>query len=68
MKIWFIVLFSIFSLAALFVYFTPTWIAFRSGRDKKWQIFFVNLFLGVTIFGWIAALLWSTAPLPVKER
>lgn len=68
MKIWAYVLFAVFLVAALFLYFIPTLIAFKNGRENKWAIFFLNAFLGVTILGWIGALLWSTAPRPSREK
>ena len=68
MKIWAYVLLAVFSVAALFLYFVPTWIAFKNGRENKWLIFLTNALLGVTILGWIGALLWSTAPHPSGEK
>ncbi len=51
-----------------FLYFLPTII----GRNKAdaGAIFLVNLFLGWTVVGWIAALIWACAanlePVPVR--
>lgn len=68
MKIWSYVLFAVFLLAALFLYFVPTFIAFKNGRENKWAILLLNALLGVTILGWIGALLWSTSPTPSHQK
>jgi hypothetical protein len=43
---------------ALF-YFLPTFIARTRGHQNAGAIFFVNLLLGWSLLGWIAALAWS---------
>jgi len=50
--------------AGAFFYFLPTFIA--SGRDasSKNMIFVLNLLLGVTIIGWIAAFIWASVDKP----
>ena len=68
MTIWTYVLASIFALAALFIYFIPTVIAFRNRHPKRLAIFLVNLLLGVTILGYVGAMLWATAPTPAPEK
>ncbi len=68
MKIWSYVLLAVFGVAALFVYLIPSLIAFRRAHPNKGLVFLVNLLLGVTLLGWIGALLWSTTPLPARER
>ena len=68
LKIWTYVLAGIFLLAALFIYMIPTVIAFRNGHPKRVAIFFVNLLLGVTVLGYIGAMLWATAPAPASEK
>lgn len=68
MTAWTYVLGSIFALAALFVYLIPSMIAFRSRHPQRVAIFFVNLLLGVTILGYVGAILWATAPAPVSEK
>ena len=60
MKIWTYILAAVFALSALFIYFVPTVIAFRNRHPKRVAIFLTDLLLGVTVFGWIAALLWAT--------
>jgi hypothetical protein len=45
--------------AWLFMYFLPTIVAIvRSKRDTL-AIFLLNLFLGITVIGWIVALIWA---------
>ena len=68
MKIWTYVLTAIFALAALFLYFIPTVIAMRNRHPKRFIIFTVNLLLGVTILGYVGAILWATAPAPLPEK
>ena len=62
------VLIALFALAALFVYFIPTVIAVRNRHPKRGAILLVNLFLGVTVLGYIGAMLWATAPAPLPEK
>ena len=68
MKVWTYVLAAIFALAALFVYMIPTVIAFRNKHPKKGAILLVNLLLGVTVLGYVGAMLWATAPTPLPEK
>ena len=46
-------------LLALLVHFIPTFIAYRRAHPRKIPILLVNLFLGWTGIGWIAALVWA---------
>lgn len=68
MRVWTYVLATIFALAALFVYMIPTVIAFRNKHPKRVAILLVNLFLGVTVLGYVGAMLWATAPAPLPEK
>ena len=68
MKIWTYILGAIFLIAALFVYLIPTVIAFRKGHPKRGLIFLVNLLLGITVLGYIGAMLWATAHNPVSDK
>ena len=68
MKIWTYILIAVFAVSALFLYFVPTIIAFKNRHPKRIMIFLVDLILGVTIFGWIGALLWATDKTPVADR
>lgn len=47
------------------LYFLPTFIAMGRHLYSRGGIAMLNLFLGWTFFGWIAALVWAiTAPAP----
>jgi hypothetical protein len=46
-------------IAAVVIYFLPTIVALSRGCLSALTIFFLNLFLGWTLIGWIAALIWS---------
>ena len=46
-------------LVLLFVYMVPSIVAFRKGHKYKWAILPLNIFLGYTIIGWGALLLWA---------
>ena len=43
----------------LLLYFLPAGIAFRRGHHNRNAIFVLNLFLGWTFIGWVAALVWA---------
>lgn len=48
------------------LYFMPTISAYRAKHHSKDAIFMLNLFLGWTLLGWVAALVWAmTNPKPV---
>jgi len=52
-------------IVALLLYFVPSVVAFVRSHHNKWAIFALNLLLGWTFLGWIAALVWSlTRPSP----
>ncbi len=40
-------------------YFLPTIIAVQRDHPSSDAIFFLNLLLGITVIGWVVALLWS---------
>jgi hypothetical protein len=46
-------------LVVLLIYFLPTVIALARGHLSALAIFFLNLFLGWTMLGWLIALVWS---------
>lgn len=49
---------------AIIIYFVPTFIA--GGRSQWAAIFALNLLLGWTLLGWVAALVWALAlPRPI---
>ena len=52
-------------LAVVFaIYFLPTIVANRSNHHNAAPIFILNLFLGWTLLGWVAALIWSLSRPP----
>lgn len=51
----------------LLIYFVPTIITCFNGHPYAMGIFFLNLFLGWTILGWVAALIWSVS-VPGKNK
>lgn len=46
--------------AALF-YFPPTIVAWARNHPNRVSIFLLNLLLGWTVIGWVAALIWSAS-------
>ncbi len=46
-------------LAILGVYFIPTIVAFGRGHRNTVAIVILNIFLGWTFLGWVAALVWA---------
>lgn len=43
----------------LLVYFVPTLVAARRGHRNALAVFLLNFFLGWTLLGWVAALVWA---------
>ena len=50
---------SIFFIPMLFLYFLPSFIAWRRNHRNTAAIVVVNLLLGWSFIGWIAALVWA---------
>lgn len=48
-------------MAAFVIYFTPTFVAAKRKHRNGNSIFLVNLLLGWTALGWVAALVWSVS-------
>lgn len=48
-------------LMILSLYLLPFIIAKSRGMANRWSIFFLNLFLGWTLIGWVVSLCWSVA-------
>ena len=49
------------------IYFLPTWVAKARKSPKVAPVFVINLFLGWTLIGWVAALVlavWFKQPKP----
>lgn len=42
-----------------FIYFMPTIVAAIDKKQNAAAIFLLNLFLGWTLIGWVAALVWA---------
>ena len=68
MTVWTYLLTAIIALAAIFLYFIPTVIAVRNRNPNRVAIFAVNFLLGITILGYVGAILWATAPAPATEK
>ena len=47
------------SAVCLVAYFLPTLSAFYREHPSRWPIFWVNLFLGFTLLGWIICMFWA---------
>ena len=54
-----IIPFLLLLVLGLAVYFIPSLIAFRKKHINKVGILLLNIFLGWTLVGWVAALIWS---------
>ena len=50
------------------VYFIPTFIAARRSAVNSNLIFILNLLLGVTVIGWIAAFIWAAVDQQLQEE
>lgn len=48
-----------FVIALLALYFLPSYIANKKNHKNKIPIILLNVFLGWTFLGWVAALIWS---------
>lgn len=61
---------GLYALIVIVAYFLPAFIAMARGHQQAGMILVINLFLGWTFLGWIAALVWSfvdTKPTPATE-
>lgn len=57
--------------AGFAIYFLPAIVANRRKATHEISIFWVNLFLGWSVLGWFAVLIWSVAetnPEPIPEK
>ena len=58
-----------FALAFLIgIYFLPDWVAQSRGHPDRGSIFILNLFLGWTFLGWVAALIWANSYIDKNKR
>jgi hypothetical protein len=46
-------------LVGFFIYFFPSFLAHTKSHHNTAAIFALNLFLGWTLIGWVAALVWA---------
>lgn len=53
---------------AVVLYFVPTIIAGKRGHPNGTPIFLLNLFLGWTAIGWLAALIWSASAIADEPK
>ena len=58
----------ILAAVAVVAYMLPAIIASLRGHHKVGSIFFVNLLLGWTFIGWVAALAWSMSKIHKWRR
>ena len=49
-------------IGGLFFYFIPSYVALKRDHHQKMAIFVLNLFLGRSFLGWVAALIWASTP------
>ena len=52
--------FLLWALILIPVYFIPCFIAFKKKHKYKKQILLLNIFLGFSYVGWVAALIWAS--------
>jgi hypothetical protein len=52
-------LLAILAIVALAIYFLPTTIARKRGLATTGALFWVNLFFGWTLIGWLFCILWA---------
>jgi uncharacterized membrane protein len=52
----------------LFCYFIPWLIGFQKKRSNLGAIFVLNLLLGWTFVGWVAALIWAVSSTNVVRK
>ena len=51
----------IFVLLSFIAYLLPCFIAYNNNHKAPVSIFIINFFLGWTLIGWIAALIWASS-------
>ncbi|MEW5666182.1 superinfection immunity protein [Pseudomonas putida] len=55
-------------IAAFVIYFLPTFVAAKRAHPNGTSIFLLDLFLGWTFIGWLAALIWSASAIRKAEE
>ena len=58
---------SVMVIITVAVYILPTLLAWKRQSSRRWRITFVNLLLGWTVVGWIAAMVMTFAYEPPPE-
>lgn len=53
------VIVTVIVVGAIALYLFPTYIAMQRHHHQSLAIFFLNLLLGWSLIGWVAALIWS---------
>lgn len=51
---------AILIVLAIALYFVPAIVAFNREHHQTGAIFVLNIFLGWTLLGWVAALVWAS--------
>ena len=59
------VAFIIAVILVAFIYFLPTFVAFKRQHEYRWVIFGINFIAGLTMIGWLVAFIWAVFP---RER
>lgn len=59
--LWYWLVFILFGILGFFIYFLPTFIAFKRKHSSRYGILIINLFFGFTFIGWIITLAWSVS-------
>ncbi len=49
------------------LYWVPSFVAFSRGHRNRWPILALNTFLGATVIGWVAALVWALLAEPTMR-
>ena len=52
----------------LSIYFLPTMVSQSRGHPQQGSILILNLFLGWTFLGWVAALIWANSSIDKNRR
>jgi len=64
----YILLIVFFTVVGIPIYFLPTIIATNRKHPNALPIFILNFFLGWSLIGWVAALIWSLIALPSPKK
>ncbi|NQD74117.1 superinfection immunity protein [Pseudomonas sp. CM27] len=56
------------AVAAFILYFAPTFVAAKRKHPNGTPIALLNIFLGWTFIGWLAALIWSASAIKTEAQ